>query len=425
VNPEMKALPVTAGLDNADALRALEHMTVELHRLIRDGQGDADKTDELREQMVDIWDTLRPESRALLDNLSGDLYMLAGEEAFEEGGQRGQSLAHIKEAWANRDWSVLLSLLRHEDVRAAAPEDVRAYFRGRCWSSLGYFEAALSFYDHAARLAPQNDNYAYLALEALVRCGRMDEALERANAILRDNSASSRRLFKAADVLFHAARRFDEGMASIVYKHVLIVLERAFAREKSLPAERRLPSLIVGGHIVQGFCHEHMGETARAKQAYTEALALDPTSDAALTARGLLAYETDHPSALRDFERAATTGTPLVWPYLYLAYDALQSGEPARGLAMAREAKKRTQAPALLANLVEWEAIAAALQGGASAETIQLLQEAQAFNPFSDRISANLQAMIASEPAGAMRVANDTSPRDARERFSEELRLAA
>ncbi len=155
----------------------------------------------------------------------------------------------------------------------------------------------------------------------------MDEALERANAILRDYSASARGLFTAADVLFPAARRHD--------------------------------------------------------------------------------------------------GAPLVWPYLYLAYDALQSGEPARGLAMAREAKKRTNVQALLANLVEWETIAAALQGGASAETIQLLQEAQAFNPFSDRIAANLHAMIAGEPAGAMRVANDTSSSDARERFREELRLAA
>ncbi len=99
MNPERKALPVTTGLDDTDALRALEHRTVELHRLLRDGQGDADKTDELREQMVDIWATLRPESRALLDNLSGDLYMLAGEEAFEKGEKPGQSLAHIKEAW--------------------------------------------------------------------------------------------------------------------------------------------------------------------------------------------------------------------------------------------------------------------------------------------------------------------------------------
>ncbi|MEO7330670.1 MAG: hypothetical protein ABI193_18995, partial [Minicystis sp.] len=290
---------------------------------------------------------------------------------------------------------------------------------------LGYFEAALAFFDHAAHLAPDNDNYAYLALDTLVRSGRMDDALERANAILREEAPSVRRLFKAADVLFNAARNFDSALAATVYKRVVLVLDRALALDANLPPEERLSSLTVGGYVVKGLCHEHLEDPEEAKRAYTAALAVDPESDAALTARGLLSLDTDRAGALRDFERAVNKGTPLPWPYLYLAHDALQSSELRRCLDMAQQAMVRTRAPILRANLMEWMAIASFELAPGSKTSVALMQEAQAFNPLSVRIAANLQDLLAGKPAAGLRVANDTSPREAMTGFSSELRLAA
>lgn len=411
--------------DEMGVSRELERLTLALHAIIRAGRGNDDEADQVREQMVDIWETLSPERRTLLDNLSGDLFMLAGDEVLETGETPSRSFAQTMDAWQRDDWVATLTLLRRSEVRATVPDHRVAYIRGRCWSSLGYFEAALAFFEHAAHLAPDNDNYAYLALDALLRSGRMDEALERANAILREQAPSVRRMFKAADVLFHAAWHFDEAVAATVYKRVLLVLDRALALDASLPAEERLSSLTVGGYVVKGLCHEHLEQPLEAKQAYTAALAVDPESDAALTARGLVSLDTDRAAALRDFERAVKKGTPLLWPYLYLAHDALQSGEFRRCLDMSQQAMARTRAPVLRANLMEWMAIASLVLSPGSKMSVALLQDAQAANPLSDRIAANLQDLIAGKPAGSLRVANDTSSQEARKDFSRELRPAA
>src|SRR6187399_3211490 len=189
--------------DQEDAGHALERLTLRLHVLIRAGRGSEEEADRVREQMVDIWQTLSPEHRALLDNLSGDLFMLAGDEELDAGEGASPSKAAFADAWNRQDWVGLLALVRRRELRMQIPDAVAAYFRGRCWSSLGYFDAAVAFFDYAAQLAPENENYAYLALDALVRSARIAEALERANAILREQSPSVRRLFKAADVLFH------------------------------------------------------------------------------------------------------------------------------------------------------------------------------------------------------------------------------
>jgi tetratricopeptide (TPR) repeat protein len=404
-----------------DASHALERLTLELHVLIRAGRGNDDEADQVREQMVDIWQTLTPERRNLLDDLSGDLFMLAGNEEFETGEGTIPSKASFANAWKRQDWVELLSLTRNGGLRAQLSDAVTAYFRGRCWSSLGHFEAAATFFDYAAQLAPENENYAYLALDALVRSGRTGEALERANAILRVQNPSVRGLFKAADILFHAARDFDETAAAAVYTRALLVLDRALALDAQIPPNERLSSLTVGGYVVKGLCHEHLAQPADAIQAYTAALAVDPDAEAPLTARGLLLLDSDRATALRDFERAVKKGTPLPWPYLYLAHDALESGEFRRCLEMAESALARTRAPVLRANLMEWKAIASMRLVPGSKTSIALMQDAQTFNPLSERIAANLKNLLAGKPRDDLSVANDTSPREAMEAFSREL----
>jgi tetratricopeptide (TPR) repeat protein len=405
------------------ACHTLERLTLELHVLIRAGRGSDEEADRVREQMVDIWQTLSAEHRALLDNLSGDLFMLAGDEELEAGEDPAPLKSIFADAWNRQDWGDLLSLVRRKQLRTQIPEALAAYFRGRCWSSLGYFDAAVTFFDYAAQLAPENENYAYLALDALVNSGRIDEALERANAILREQNPSARRLFKAADVLFHAARNFEQAAAAAVYTRTLVVLDRALALDMNLPQEERLSSVTVGGYVLKGLCYEHLAQPAEARRSYTAALAVDPDAEAALTARGLLLLHSEHPAALRDFERAVKKGTPLLWPYLYLAHDALESGEFRRCLDMAEHALARTRAPVLRANLMEWMAIASIELAPGSKTSIALMRDAQTVNPLSERIAANLKDLLAGKPPDGLRVANDTSPREAMERLSRELQL--
>lgn len=405
------------------ASHELERLTLRLHELIRAGREDEAEVDQIREGMVDISGTLSPERRELLDNLSGDLFMLLRDEELVSGDDPVGIKSAFESAWNRQDWVSLLALVRRKDLRTHLPDAAVAYFRGRCWSSLGYFGAALTFFDHAAELAPDNDNYAYLALDALIRSGKTDEALERANAILHAETTSARRLFKAADVLFHAARNSDGSVVSAVYVRVLAVLERGMILDSRSPVEKRLSSLTAAAYVIKGLCHQHLGQHAEAKRAFTDALAVDPDAEAALTARGLLLLDAERAAALRDFERAVQKGTPLVWPYFYLAHDALQGGEYRRCIDLAKDALLRTRAPVLRANLIEWMAIASMELSPDSRASVELMQDAQTANPLSDRIAGNLQGLIAGKHGEGLSVANDTSSSEAIEGLSREMRL--
>ncbi len=409
--------------DIKDPAHALESMTLEVHRLIAQEKGDTPEADTLREKMYDVWLSLSPGHQALLDNLSGDLYMLQGEESLEQSEDAKQTLHDLGAAGTAKNWVLALELLRY---RLPIDEHQIAYFRGRCYGELGYHQAALAFFKHAEKLCSTNENYRYLTLDALLRLHRIDEALERANAILRETSPPTSLLFKAANVLFRAASDFDESVAKTVYQRVLIVLARAFQEDNQLPPQKRIKSLIAGGYVVAGFCHEYLGDDNLAAQAYTQAIQIDPDNDAAITARGLLLYGSDRARALLDFERAASARTVLVWPYFFLAIEALENGEYSRCLEMADHSVKRTTDPSLLANLYEWMGIAAARRGESIEMAVQYLKKAYSLDPFNERVEGNLQLLLADAPnTAAFRLANDISPLQASERLREGLRPAA
>jgi hypothetical protein len=92
---------------------------------------------------------------------------------------------------------------------------------------------------------------------------------------------------------------------------------------------------------------------------------------------------------------------------------------------MAQQAMVRTGTLVLRANLMEWMAIASLALAPGSKRSVALLQEAQAANPLSDRIAANLQDLLAGKPAAGLQLVNDTSPREAMKDFSKELRGVA
>jgi hypothetical protein len=112
--------------------------------------------------MVDIWETLSPERRALLDNLSGDLFMLVGDEVLEVGEDPDRSKAAFDDAWNRRDWIALLALLRRSELRARVSDDCAPYvglsenrvanMRAQCWRELGFREAANCFVEYARSL---------------------------------------------------------------------------------------------------------------------------------------------------------------------------------------------------------------------------------------------------------------------------------
>src|SRR5262245_18001598 len=105
--------------DNPNYLE-YERLLKELHHLIRDGQGDSDEADKIRDSMDWPERKLTREEHDRLKGLSADLYMLQDDEVFEPL-QAGEDTAEPaperlmerhRAAWARVDAAASLCIMR-------------------------------------------------------------------------------------------------------------------------------------------------------------------------------------------------------------------------------------------------------------------------------------------------------------------------
>jgi hypothetical protein len=198
--------------------REAEQWMLALHAHIRAGEGETSEADAIRDRLDVPWGQLSPEEVERLDGLSGDLYMLMGEETFVEvsSEQRQQLPVLLSEAFRARRFDEVLVLLRWNP--SFLNRDQVPYIRARAWMELGHFAPAVLFFDHAASLAPENPSYPAFALTALVRGGHFEEAEQRARRYIEDKTTHPRLLFRAAQVLLTAARRSEGQKAKALYE---------------------------------------------------------------------------------------------------------------------------------------------------------------------------------------------------------------
>jgi tetratricopeptide (TPR) repeat protein len=317
-------------------------------------------------------------------------------------------------AWKAKNYVLVLQLLRkRRDPQLTA--DRMAYVRGRVWGEIGYREAALAFTTYAADASPNNGNYAYLALVDAMELEHVDEALTRAAAIEAREDAPIRSLIAAA----HALLRFapNDGTDRL-YTRATALLTRAIDTESARPPTEQLPGLLAQAHLDLGLCREMLGNTTGALDSYSDALEVDPKNDAALTARGLLLMNTDERAAERDFERAAQSGTSLIWPYLYLAPMYLQRKEYNACIQVCSAALKHAldQADEQRANFYEWLAIANRARRAPESIVEHLFALAEESAPLNIRIDENRRRQLDWE------VVRDTSLQESRRSFREAIK---
>ena len=154
---------------------------IEGHQLLVRGESTVPKNAEEQLRMELAWADLKENELELLDGLAADLFMLLGEE-------RNQPLDHepkstddlssrVFHAFFAHNWVELLALLRHGPT--SWPRDQIALWRGEAWQGLGEYDVALLFFDYASKVKPGNTKAQYLSLHALLKLGRIDEALKR------------------------------------------------------------------------------------------------------------------------------------------------------------------------------------------------------------------------------------------------------
>jgi len=367
-----------------------ERLLLKLHELIRAGQGDGPEADAVRDSLDAPWEQLLPEEAARLDGLSGDLYMLMGEETFVEVSdeQRQQLPARLRDAFYARRYEEMLELLRWNP--SFLPREGVAYIRARTWMALEHFAPAAEFFDYASELNPANPSYPALALAALLRAGRTEEAERRAARYVKDEAAHPRLLFYASYALFSAARRSDGRQARMLYEDVVRAVRTGLKHEAVFQEAGTLPSVVLSGRMNLALALFHLGRRDEARRELETTTQRHGKSAEAWTLRGIFELQVNPAAAAGCFERAIQQGARHVWAYYGLARIRLQEAAYPSCIELCQAGIERTNRPELIATMLEWIAIAMTLNHASRESVKQAFQMALEFDPLNPRLRENV-----------------------------------
>jgi hypothetical protein len=148
-----------------------------LHEFIREGEGDSDEADALRDEMDDSYFQLTPEEIEGLESLSADLHVLGEDRPLSgdrpaDGAMRRQML----DAARGDDWGKLRSLL-DSDADSSELFD-RILFRAIYWAALKDYESSLEFLEFLARRVEEDRSRFEIMQSELDRFARVGKSIK-------------------------------------------------------------------------------------------------------------------------------------------------------------------------------------------------------------------------------------------------------
>lgn len=357
-----------------------------LHQLTVEGRDESPDADAVRDSLDLPWRALGRAERERVQGLSADLFNISepiSDSPQEMPPHAQKALAEAFEAKQRGEWDRTLDLLRRWG-KFIAPA-LLSYLRGGVWSEAGYPEVGAVFYEHASNLEPENANYAMLFLHTLEKYDPRI-ARERASRILQNPEKYSPLLVvKAGNVAFNATREMTESDAAAVYHQLIPVLSGALS-EVSEDDKRSIHLL---GIVLLAQSHDRLGEVGASLEYYSRGLKIDPSHDALLTGRGILTYGKSAQSP-SDLEQAAELGTPLVWPYFFLAHHYLVNNRCEDCRRMCEIALRMNASRAVRSQLSEWSAIAEAELGFPADRVRAAFENALRLDPSNETARQNL-----------------------------------
>jgi tetratricopeptide (TPR) repeat protein len=243
------------------------------------------------------------------------------------------------------------------------------------------------FFEDARAADPDNANYELLALDALFRSGRREQAFERASSMIEQGDAAPQLIFGASKILTDAARELPPAQSERLYEQVVSALRVALRKLRASP----LPSLVLVGRLNLAIALERLGRDEEAQQAYAELVLHHPESDEALLARALFLLPRDRAQAMHDLRTLIDRNTALVHPYLFAAHDAIERKEFSRCLELTERALRLAYRPELQATLLEWMAISLFKLKAQLALVRSYFQDAIGLDPLNENIRHNLE----------------------------------
>jgi tetratricopeptide (TPR) repeat protein len=361
-----------------------------MHKFTLTDQDESQEAEAVRESMNDSWEGLSRAERERVTGLSKDLYEISDHPERNPEPMNPQAQGKLSEAFEARErgeWDRALELLRRWGKYI--PAALLSYLRGTVWRAAGDAATATVFFEHASQLEPDNENYQAILLHTLKAADPQD-ATSRAEEVLQNSEAYKPAVvIYAADIIFGAIRAMSEAEALPTYQRLIPIMERTLARMEGRE-DVDGPALNGMALMLLATCHEGLGDTRKAYSYYSRAIQLDPTNDALLTARGKLIYGTD-PNAAADFEQAIRLGSPLVWPYLYLAHHYLANNRFEECRLMCERALPMPASNRVQSELYEF--LAVSLAGLSYPEPVvrRAFENAIRVDPANDRARRNLE----------------------------------
>lgn len=200
--------------DNAH-FRDYERMIVELHKMMADGQSSSPAANDLRERMEIPEAHVSSEELRVLNNLSGDLYMIEGREVADTSAVNcplDELPRELSNAQASGDLLRILAILRTMPDFLDASQI--ASMRAIVYARLGLLRAALAFADHTQKLDPADWNSARLGLYLAWATGRHADAVNRARSILDDANSPPLARIQAAHSIYSCIDSVQVGLSA-------------------------------------------------------------------------------------------------------------------------------------------------------------------------------------------------------------------
>jgi tetratricopeptide (TPR) repeat protein len=380
---------------------------VALHRLIKEGKDDSPEAESVRDALDAPLKALNRVEKERAQLLSEDLYSVSEPPAAatqkEMNPQAQQQLIEAFEARESKEWDRALALLRR--WREYIAPALLSYLRGTVWLEAGNLDVATVFYGHASDSDPANANYRTIYMYALAKSDP-DAAEKIAQEVLADDVKYDPMVVaRAAGILrFNETRRASFAESAELYRRLISILERNMARIENDERVERSASAYKMTVGELGFCQEFLGNLEAAVKYYTRGLQVDPDNGALLVARGILLYGTS-PRAITDFEQAVALGSPVVWPYLYLAHHYLITNRFGQCRGMCETGLRMRGSDTAKSQLEEWRAIAQAELGFPAESVRSAFEAALRLDPSNELARRNQDAFETSlrEPHASSR----------------------
>jgi tetratricopeptide (TPR) repeat protein len=370
--------------------RAVVRGLLQMHRLTLEGRDESEEAEALRESMDEPWYSLSESERKRVTGLSEDLFWVSDNQVAQKptdmNPQAQTKLIAAYEARQRGEWDRALELLRRWGKHV--PPALVSYLRGAIWAAAGGPEVAVAFFEHSCHLEPENGNYKAVLLNSLKRADP-ERAIAEAEKILEASEANSPfAVGIAAEIVSNSTKELPPVEAQATYQRLIPIVNRTLARIRG-DSEFDNQALLGMTLSLLALAHDRIGDTKSAVNYFSEAIRTDPTDDALLIARGLILYG-NAGSAVSDFEEAVKLGSPVVWPYYFLAHHYLSNNRLEECRSMCERGLLKQAPDRAKSQLYDWLGISQAELNYPAPAVRASFESAIRLDPTNERARENL-----------------------------------